>query len=93
MWRLRLSCRALPVASAITIGSRVFLSFIGFSLFRYFGIYRFRYFRPFGFWYVGIRLDSGIAYLSVAAVCAATLRRAWHAGLFCLIPVFTGIGF
>lgn len=33
----------LPVANAITIGSRFFLSFIGFSLFPYFGIYRFRY--------------------------------------------------
>gem|GEM_PF-4373509 len=28
----------LPVANAITIGSRFFLSFIGFSLFRYVGI-------------------------------------------------------
>lgn len=32
----------LPVASATTIGSRFFLSFIGFSFFRYLGIYRFR---------------------------------------------------
>ena len=41
----------LPVANAITIGSRFFLSFIGFSLFRYVGI---RFFGILVSWFFGI---------------------------------------
>ena len=69
------------------------------SGFRYFVLSAFRYFVFSVFTVSGIRSGEGIgsrpavgclARLSVAAADAATLRRA---GLFRLMPVFTGFGF
>ena len=63
----------------------------GFTVFRFFGIYRFRYRGIQSVEGIASRFDRGcLTRLSVAAVLVATLRRV---RLFRLMPVFTGFGF